>query len=672
MNNVTEIPQPERLKLLKEVPFLALLPGAVLEEVAHRMVLEAYPPGTEVVREGEAGDRLYLIAQGRAEVTANLPAGPVVLASLEAGELFGEIALLHPSRQRQATVTTLTPLLTLTFSGQAFQTLLDSFPDAQETLNASVDILLLAKFLKQASPFARLDPLSLQELAARMERREVPAGTVLVRQGELGDTCFLLRSGCVEVVDESQGRSLATLRPGALFGEAALLTDAPRNATVRTLEPCELLVLRRAVLLEVLGTERQVYSQIVELLRLRNRPRRCPGILAQQRTTPEGDTITVLKDPVRGAYYRLSSHGWFLWQRLDGRNTIRDLTLEYLTAFKAFAPNVIAEVVGSLAAAGFVEALPLRTDVQGGGPHSSRWRRILAAAQRLLEWRLEWRGIDAAVSRLHEGGFHWLFKPAVMVVLLFLAVAGLAALSLQGTKAMDVIAVSPTLLWFLVPAYLIILLIHEAGHAFATKACGCQVLGAGIGWYWVCPIAYVDTSDLWLAGRWPRIAVSVAGTAANFISAGLASLAAFILPGSTLPACLWIFALVSYVAAILSLNPVMEYDGYYVLMDLLERPNLRVHCLQWLRDELPQALRDPERLRGHWMEMAYALGSLLYLAAMAFLTLVLYRVFLQDWMSRLLLGPLAASLGWIFAVAIVVLLSAGVAGELTSLEKDFY
>ena len=333
------------------MPAFARLPDGALEEMAALLEEERYPASTAVVAEGEAGDRLYVIAEGRAEVSVAGKAAPLPLAALGPGELFGEIALLEPGGRRQATVTAAEPLLALSLAAPEFRRVLDAQPEARAAFSEVAEEMLVAKFLKQASPFSALDGGRLRRLAGRLKRLSIPAGEAIVRQGERGEECYLLRSGRAEVVVEQEGgaeRSLATLDAGSLFAEAALLTDEPRNATVRTLEPCELLVLRREDLLEAVGEDRPTGERMLELLRLRDRPRRKPGVEVHHRASATGETITTLKDPERSAYYRLSPGGFFVWERLDGNRTLRDLTLEYLTEFKAFAPQAISETIGGL------------------------------------------------------------------------------------------------------------------------------------------------------------------------------------------------------------------------------------------------------------------------------------------------------------------------------------
>jgi putative peptide zinc metalloprotease protein len=219
-------------------------------------------------------------------------------------------------------------------------------------------------------------------------------------------------------------------------------------------------------------------------------------------------------------------------------------------------------------------------------------------------------------------------------------------------------------LFFWIPATLVVLLVHEAGHAFTTKHFGREVPRVGIGWYWFGPVAYVDTSDMWLEGRWPRIAVSLAGPYTNLVIGSLASIAAWFVPNAVLSAVLWEFALLSYLGVLLNLNPLLEFDGYYVLSDLLEKPNLRPRALAWLGRDLIPALRTPGGLKGHRLELFYGLASLLYVALMAVLTVVLYRLIVQGWMEGILPDVLAAGLAWVLAAAVVVLAVVSVLGEL--------
>ena len=66
-----------------------------------------------------------------------------------------------------------------------------------------------------------------------------------------------------------------------------------------------------------------------------------------------------------------------------------------------------------------------------------------------------------------------------------------------------------------------------------------------------------------------------------------------------------------------NLNPLIELDGYYLLVHWLDRPNLRSRSLAWLRDEGGAAFLRPSRLRGHGFEAGYALASILYLIGSA-------------------------------------------------------
>lgn len=655
--------------LLAEAPLFAALPPGVRGELAALLREERYPAGTEVVRQGEVGDRIFLVLQGRAEAAVAGGAGPVPVETLEAGEWFGkEIALLDPAARRHATVTALTDLRLLSLADADFERVLAAHPEAREAAARGAEDALEAWFLKWASPFQALGEDRLRRLAGRTENLAVPAGAVIVREGEAGDTCYLVRSGRVEVLD-GEGRVVSTLGPGSIFGETALLTEAPAHATKRAAEPCELLALHRAELLEAMGSDPRVGAGILETARMRDRPRRVEGVEAHHRQTGDGETVTVLKDPARGAYYRLSAEGWFLWERLDGKSSFRDLVMAYFREFRAFAPGVVAEVVGGLAAAGLVELRALRKDVQEAIFRPTPAQRLLLAARGALEWQAVLRNVDAPLTRLY-GRLRWLYSRPAQVALGLLAAGGLAAFLLATPRASEALRdVSGLhLLLFLVPAQLGGVLLHELGHALTAKAFGREVHRVGVGWYWFGPAAFVDTSDMWLSGRGARIAVTLAGPYANLVLAGVAGLAALFSTQAMLAAAAWEFALVSYLFVLVNLNPLLELDGYYVLMDWLERPNLRARCMGWLGEKAAAALRGTlptrEELRRHGFELAYGTASVLYVAVAAALTLAVYRLALESWVHRLLPAPAAAASAWVLCAAVVALCLAGVAGDL--------
>lgn len=153
--NPATIPMVRRKQLLQRLSAFGAFTSAVLDELVQSLREEHFAAGATVVREGELGDRLYLIVDGRAEVSTPGPQASVSLAVLDGGDMFGEIALLAPSRKRQATVTALTPLVTLSLASPAFERALAQCPDARIDFAAVADTLLTAKFLKQQGSWRR-------------------------------------------------------------------------------------------------------------------------------------------------------------------------------------------------------------------------------------------------------------------------------------------------------------------------------------------------------------------------------------------------------------------------------------------------------------------------------------------------------------------------------------
>jgi ATP-binding cassette subfamily B protein len=123
---------------LRRVPLFADLPPEALAAIASRLVLERFAPGDTIIRQGDLGDRLYLIDRGQVEVTAhNGPTGAQHLNTLHEGDYFGEIALLLDI-PRTASVNALGPVQLLSLSKADFRQLVERLPDIAQRLAPTV------------------------------------------------------------------------------------------------------------------------------------------------------------------------------------------------------------------------------------------------------------------------------------------------------------------------------------------------------------------------------------------------------------------------------------------------------------------------------------------------------------------------------------------------------
>jgi putative peptide zinc metalloprotease protein len=234
----------QALAALRAVRVFSDLPPARLLELARAMRSEDVGAGTQVIRQGEAGDHFYLVARGAFEVSVD--GQPVV--RLARGDFFGERALLRRA-PRAATVAAAEPGQVFVLERAQFDRLLAGDLSARQRLEAA---LAYRAEVAGMPLFADLSPTELDVLLARFTPIFARESEVIIRQGEHGDRFYVVRSGLVRV--ERDGQELARLGPGDAFGEIALLLDVPRTATVTALEATALLALEAQDFRDVLAS----------------------------------------------------------------------------------------------------------------------------------------------------------------------------------------------------------------------------------------------------------------------------------------------------------------------------------------------------------------------------------------------------------------------------------
>jgi serine/threonine protein kinase len=177
---------------------------------------EHFPAGHVFYREGDIGNHMYFIDSGTVSVETR--DGSIALRSQ--GDFFGEGALLHPKRIRSATVICKTPIHTLGISREYFE----------KYISSSETALFLT--LKEKDKIRKRNRAkTILKSQKDFKTVEESNNGTFFKQGEKGDSVFILESGKVDILVE--GNHVFAAMPGNIFGEHSVLTGKPRNCTAK-------------------------------------------------------------------------------------------------------------------------------------------------------------------------------------------------------------------------------------------------------------------------------------------------------------------------------------------------------------------------------------------------------------------------------------------------------
>lgn len=307
---------------------------------------------------------------------------------------------------------------------------------------------------------------------------------------------------------------------------------------------------------------------------------RLRGHVRIQRREARGQTWYLLIDPNTGRFHRVNRAAYEFVGRINGRDTVGQLWSHVHERLGESAPTQgdVVQLLSQLAQAELIsaDALP-----EFGAFLKAKRKRELEkklAAVNPLAFKVPLfdpsRGLNALqpVSRALFtvwGLFAWL---ALTLLGLGFAVAHAEAL----THAVKTHSLSTGFLISMWVAYPFVKLIHEFGHAMAVRVWGGQVKEIGITLMLLTPVPYVDASAATqFAQRHRRVLVGAVGI---MVELAIAALALFVWLAASAPwlqqGALAVMLLCSLSTVVFNANPLARFDGYYVLSDLLEVPNL--------------------------------------------------------------------------------------------------
>ena len=243
---------------LPRIPLLSSLPPDRFRYVVEHCELHDVEAGAEIVREGERGGSLFVIASGRVRVSI----GGREVGSLGEGDFFGEQAILTDS-PRMATVVASEPTQLLEFSRALLSELVANSPDVLRTLLRFFRDRLVERLLGSSALFSSLNRDDARALAERFLFLELEPRMRVVREGERAPGLFLLLCGEAQVL-KGQAK-LAALGPGDVFGEMSLLAGGSAVASIVTVTKCWALELPRKDFQEIMVSYPQVLAYVSEL-----------------------------------------------------------------------------------------------------------------------------------------------------------------------------------------------------------------------------------------------------------------------------------------------------------------------------------------------------------------------------------------------------------------------
>ena len=367
-------------------------------------------------------------------------------------------------------------------------------------------------------------------------------------------------------LDGRRLEAAAALHDGARLrlGDAELRVERPREAeeAARTL----VVPAGATVLVSAAGSS----TVDAPATRCGFRPRARSGWSLKRLDSSEGERRFVLRNLRSGEVLRMGDDEAALFELLDGSLALPDLMAEAERRFGSAGIARLTRLLSELAERGFLEGVEA---AERAAAAPGLLARLVRPRERVF------RRAGRFFDRAYTSGGYLLFTPAGYGLLLAVALAGLGAfvamiVGRYGTPFVVASKVGLGGLVFLLGRFVVVAL-HELAHGLTMASFGRSASQAGLRLLFLFPFAFVDTTEAWFEPKRRRLAISAAGPVSDLVVGGGFALVALALGPGAIRDVFFQLAFAAYVGALFNLNPLLDRDGYHMLVDWLQQPGLR-------------------------------------------------------------------------------------------------
>lgn len=343
----------------------------------------------------------------------------------------------------------------------------------------------------------------------------------------------------------------------------------------------------------------------------------------------EGKRFHVVKDPVCLRYYRFNAQEYFVFRLFDGTHSMEDVRTRFEDEFKPHRLEFqdLEAFARQLVTAGLVQH-----EQTGTGKHlfqrRAKQRRMqrFAALSNILYYKIPVFDPDRLLTWMYKW-LWWIFTWPFFFASVGLMLAALFQVTIHFQTFYDKMPAYQEFFAYKTVLYMwislgVVKVIHEFGHGLSCKAFKGECHEMGVLLMCFSPALYANVTDAWtVADKWKRIVISFAGIYVELVIAAVATFVWWYTPHlpivNNIAMCLMVLCSVSTV--VFNANPLMRFDGYYMLADWLEIPNLRDRANRYLNNLFLSKCLGVETPPEPYMAtsrrvlfVAYAVGSWVY------------------------------------------------------------